>query len=513
MSNTTIQIKRSLGPGATAVPISLNPGELAYSSNTGVLYIGNTANVVAIGGNRSPGVLTANQGMTVNSSSWIDVVQTTKLVVGAVGTTINVTAINTTSTSSLLGAASNTELATTWAIQNYVSLSTVNTIGSFTLSGNLVFAGANNTFNTGFTIGAVPGAIGNSVSSNTTTILIGNSSIASTLNATSFSGTANNALNLGGAAAAAYQLNSTLAANVATMTANNSTNLGGVVSTNYVTITGNYTLGGNNVFAGTNTNITSNATFTGANTNINSTNTNITSNTTLAGTNTVVTSNLAITGALITTTANIVSTGLNTNVVNLNVSGNLNVTGTLIALNSATLDIGTNMIELADAQANTTVYTDAASFGWYGLYGNTLTTWYTGVFRDQSDNGVFKFFKTQKAPTATVDTANSTYAVGTVKSYLSTGGAGLTGLITNATNIAIVANSTMAVSITANTLTLATPLAGTSGGTGLASFSANSILVANSTNGFGALALGSDGNILQIQAGTVTWGFLDAGVF
>lgn len=45
--------------------------------------------------------------------------------------------------------------------------------------------------------------------------------------------TANNALNLGGTAAASYQLNSTLSANVATLTANNANNLGGVASANY----------------------------------------------------------------------------------------------------------------------------------------------------------------------------------------------------------------------------------------------------------------------------------------
>ena len=49
--------------------------------------------------------------------------------------------------------------------------------------------------------------------------------------------TANNATNLGGVAAASYQLNSTLSANVATMTANNSTNLNGQAASFYTNAT------------------------------------------------------------------------------------------------------------------------------------------------------------------------------------------------------------------------------------------------------------------------------------
>ena len=58
-TNTTIQIKRSAN---TAVPSSLANGELAFSSNGGVLFIGDPATgaVQAIGGDRAPGTLTAN---------------------------------------------------------------------------------------------------------------------------------------------------------------------------------------------------------------------------------------------------------------------------------------------------------------------------------------------------------------------------------------------------------------------------------------------------------------------
>jgi len=121
MSNTVIQIKRST---TTAVPNDLQPGELAYTSNGQVLFIGsavgsNTANVIAIAGERSPGVLTANQALVANASSWIDNIQTAKLIIGAPGTTANITAFTTDGT--LSGAnLSNSTIASTFAIKDYV---------------------------------------------------------------------------------------------------------------------------------------------------------------------------------------------------------------------------------------------------------------------------------------------------------------------------------------------------------------------------------------------------------
>jgi hypothetical protein len=81
-NGTIIQIKRST---TTAVPGALSQGELAYSSNGEVLYIGSpvgtdTANVVAIGGKRTPGTLTANQALVANSTSGIDKVIVANLV-------------------------------------------------------------------------------------------------------------------------------------------------------------------------------------------------------------------------------------------------------------------------------------------------------------------------------------------------------------------------------------------------------------------------------------------------
>jgi len=64
-----IQIKRSL---TTANASGLANGELAYTANGDVLFIGSNSTVVAIGGARTPGTLTANQALVANSTSGID---------------------------------------------------------------------------------------------------------------------------------------------------------------------------------------------------------------------------------------------------------------------------------------------------------------------------------------------------------------------------------------------------------------------------------------------------------
>ena len=173
------------------------------------------------------------------------------------------------------------------------------------------------------------------------------------------------------------------------------------------------------------------------------------------------------------------------------------------------------LIALAKDNANTATYVDALDIGFFGSYGNTTQKIYTGLFRDASDSGVFKIFAGQiPDPTTTVDTANVNFAYGTLQTYLKSGGAGATGFIANSTVINITANSTLAVALMANTLSLSTPLPGTSGGTGRASFTSQDILVANSTNGFSLLSVsGNDGKILQVSSGTVVYADIDGGTF
>ena len=116
------------------------------------------------------------------------------------------------------------------------------------LSGNINFTAANVYYNTGLFVSTI-NATSNGVAINTTSVSVGNSSVNTSINATSFSGTANNSTNLGGVslstlqsqitgnaataysnavanAAALYQTTAGLSANVATLTANAATYLG-----------------------------------------------------------------------------------------------------------------------------------------------------------------------------------------------------------------------------------------------------------------------------------------------
>ena len=192
----------------------------------------------------------------------------------------------------------------------------------------------------------------------------------------------------------------------------------------------------------------------------------------------------------------------------LTLTGNLTVQGTLTTVDATNLQVKDSMIKLADQ--NTT--TDTLSIGFYGTFGNSTVTQFTGIFRDSAD-GIIKSFTTEKEPTTTVDTSNNTYAAATIQTFLKSGGAGLTGLIANSSVINITANSTLSVALVANTLSLSTALPGTSGGTGLATIAAGSIIVGNSTNGFTALALGADGTILQVSGTSLVYSTLDGGTF
>ena len=69
MANNLIQIKRSLN---TANATGLANGELAFTSNGDVLWIGANGAVLPIAGKRFPGTLTANQALVANATSGID---------------------------------------------------------------------------------------------------------------------------------------------------------------------------------------------------------------------------------------------------------------------------------------------------------------------------------------------------------------------------------------------------------------------------------------------------------
>jgi hypothetical protein len=201
------------------------------------------------------------------------------------------------------------------------------------------------------------------------------------------------------------------------------------------------------------------------------------------------------------------STGVHVNsalsITDLSLSGNLNVLGTLTTIDTTNLTVKDSLIELANGNGTT----DILDIGLYGQFGSTGAK-FTGLFRDATD-GIYKLFTGLTVePTTTVDTSNATYTTATLQAFLNSGG-----LVSNATNVTLTANSTLAVGITANTLSLSTALPGTSGGTGLNSYTTEDILVANSSNGFRKLGVAADGFVLQSNGTAVVYSTLDGGTF
>lgn len=194
----------------------------------------------------------------------------------------------------------------------------------------------------------------------------------------------------------------------------------------------------------------------------------------------------------------------------LTVSGNLTVLGDLVSLNVATLAVEDSMITLAKDQSNTATFTDAVDIGFFGTYGNTANAFISGLIRDRSDSGIWKLFTSNGAYTnAEIDTANTNaFKLATLQTFLTSGG-----LTTNSTSANLIANSTYTVGIVANSLTLSTALAGTSGGTGKSTVTNNALLVGNSTNGYNELTLGTSGYVLQSNGTAIVYDTLDGGTF
>jgi hypothetical protein len=191
---------------------------------------------------------------------------------------------------------------------------------------------------------------------------------------------------------------------------------------------------------------------------------------------------------------------------NVQISGDLFVTGNVTTTNVNSVVVSDPMIYLAGNNYTS----DLVDIGFAANY-NDGTNRHTGLFRDASDGGVYKLFYnlTQElSGNNVIDVNDASFRIATLTAFLSS-----SGLTTNATHIAITANSTVNVSITANSLSLAIPLSGTSGGTGYNSYTAEDILVANTSNGFRKLSLGTDGQVLQSNGSALLYDTLDGGSF
>jgi len=201
------------------------------------------------------------------------------------------------------------------------------------------------------------------------------------------------------------------------------------------------------------------------------------------------------------------STGVHVNtalsITDLSLSGNLTVLGTLSTIDTTNLTVKDSLIELANGNGTT----DILDIGFYGQYGSSGTE-YTGLFRDATD-GIYKLYTgLYNEPTGTVDTSNSSFTTATLQTFLRS-----SGLTTNSTAVSLTANASVNVAITANTLSLSTPLAVGSGGLGINSITSGAILVGNAAGAVTVLAVGTDGFVLQSNGTSVVYNSLDGGTF
>jgi hypothetical protein len=473
MTTNLIQIKRS---DTTATPTLLANGELAWSGLSNTLFIGSQDAVIAIAGTKVPGTLTANQALVANATSGIDRIITANAIV----TTL--TANGSTGTAGQILTSNGT--TSHWA--NPAN-------SSFTIAGD----SGTDVVSTGQTLSFLTAnGLTTAVTDNQVAFFVDTGS-------TLFVNAAGIHVNTSNLTIATSQLSGDVA-------------LGTGTSGNYVaTITAGAGISGSSsaeggaptiaVVAGTNGGLVSNSTGVWV-----STGSGLLSNATgvHVGTANGITVAADAVGVLAGSTMTVNATGVHVNsalsITDLTLSGNLTVSGTLTTVDTLNLTIKDSMIELA----NGNVSTDAIDIGFYGQYGATGTK-FTGMFRDASDGGIYKLYSDLTAePSTTVDTANATYAQATLQAFLKSGA-----LVSNSTAVTVTANSTVAVNLTANSLTLSSPLAAASGGTGLNTYTAGDIIVAANTTSFSKLAIGTSGRILMSNGTSLVYDTLDGGTF
>lgn len=435
---TKIQIKRS--STANAASISLSSGELAYSSNGELLYIGSpSGSVVAIAGQRNPGTLTANQALVVDSNKYLNQINIGAIWAnGSLGNATDILASNGT--------------AVYWKAGNSIVTYTINSYSN-TSSANITLvpsSGSNSTIK-------FVGGNGETVSSDGSTITI-----------------------------------TAVAANGISVDSNGINVVGsyGVTSNSSAT----YAVGSNGIIV----------TSTGINVNANNGIVSNASGTFVKnGDNTLVVN------------AGGVYVNSSLSLTNLSLSGNLTVSGGVTTIDTTTLSVKDNMIILADQQSNSSSFTDIVDAGFYIDTGNTSVAYYSGLARiattSTNTNPYFKLFSTNTSPNnTTIDTNANT---GTLQAFLSPWGSG-GAFVVNSTTVTVTANASINVSFAANTLTLSSALAATSGGTGLNTFAIGDLLLANSTTTLTRLAVDTtSGKVLQSNGTTVIYSDIDAGTF
>lgn len=307
---SNVAVTGALRGGTLATPAALNISSNAIFNGALATFVANlTVNSIStfisnstISGNSSVAVLTVTGNSTVSEATLggTNLKVSSIIIANGVSTFNNTfavvsnTSISGNSTVLAFGVTTNSTVTNTYIAGTNVTVNAVTTmLKNVFMSGDLTVTGSLNA-----SLGAancLSLLIGNStvnVSSNSTVLFIGNSTVSITMNSTTFSGTANNATNLNGVAAASYVQN-----------------------------TDSRTLSGNLVIAGTNTVISSNLFITGTTWSIGNSTVNAGSNSTVlfVGNSTV---------SMTINTSAIASQAL-TLASNTTITGNLTLTGTI----------------------------------------------------------------------------------------------------------------------------------------------------------------------------------------
>ena len=534
-----IQIKRSV---ANSSVTGLSNGELAFTQNGNILYIGSpdgNSTPIPIGGKFNYGTLTANQALVTNATSGIN-----KIIVGnAVISTLWANGSGGSAGQVLVSDGANVYWGTgTSGSNTYVQFNdsgVANGVAGFT------FDKVSNTLTIGNTVSATYfSGNGASVTSVNAAKVGGNT--ASDLNTYADNKAANaysNAISYAGNAAAnaysnavsyadnksanaysnavSYADNAAANAysNAVSYADNKAANAYSNAMSDTLSRSGSYT--GNNSFGGTNTVISSNLTVSGSTVTINTINVN--GSAVLGDNSSDVVAFVAGVNTNILPSANstydLGSAGMrwshvHANTINavaasfsgsVSIGGDINVTGNLVTSNVSSVIVSDPLIYLAGNNYTS----DLLDIGFAANY-NDGTDRHTGLFRDHTD-GIWKLFYnlTQElSGNNDIDTSDASYRTATLQTYLTSGA-----LTTNTSALQITANSSYAVNITANSITLSTPLSATSGGTGYNSFTAGDILTAANSTYLSKLSLGTSGYVLQSNGTALVYDVLDGGTF
>ena len=529
-----IQIKRSLN---TATAPSLANGELAFTANGDHLFIGSNGATITIAGKFNPGVLTANQALVANGSGYIDTIKTNDLIVRSITANgvyspgadylLAVDAGGNTYWKSQGAVSINTAAQYNWTnTHTFVDVYASGTVNASALSvGGWVIANNGGVYTSGLVNAAVL-AVGSNFRANTTQVTIG-SGVGLSANGTV--GSANQVLRSNGTSV--FWSDDT--GDISAVTAGDGLTGGGssgavtlnVVGANGINVTADavgVTTGGT---------LTVNSTGIHVNTDLSITSLQLAGNFQVNGNSTIgngsgdyLIINAGIGDAIMPFTNAIHNIGNNTmrfnegHFVNVHstsgyfdgtvqIGGDIIVAGNLVTTNVQSVIVSDPLLYLAGNNYSS----DLVDIGFAANYNNGVANLHTGLFRDASDDGIWRLFQgsTQElSGNNLIDITASGYTTATLEAYLDSGA-----LTTNSTHVAITANSTVNVSITANSLTLATPLAVTSGGLGLSSITAGAILVGNGSGTATVLTAATDGYVLQSNGTSVVYGTLDGGTF